>query len=68
MAVNSRLTLPVLFPRSCTLLFVPSQFLQTELFGQAELVDLVGNSLLKALVQVKNDIFIVIFFFPKPKY
>lgn len=30
--------------------------LQTGLFGQAELVDLAGNTLLKALVQVKNGI------------
>lgn len=56
MAVNSRLRFPMLLPQSWTLLFVPSQFLQTELFGQAELVDLAGNILLKVLIQVKNGI------------
>lgn len=45
-AVNSRLRLLMVLPKSWTLLFVPSQFLQTELLGQAELVDLAGNPLL----------------------
>lgn len=60
--VNSRLRLSMLLPKSCTLLFVPSQFLQTELFGQAELVNLAENTLLKAVFQVKNGILKCLFF------